>query len=125
LDAGYVDVAAQRPSNELPKDTWIGFKFVLRNIKDNGNVKLELYRDMTDDVNGGQWQKVTEFVDNGNNFGLGSEPCKPFVNPASQLTHSLVDSTSETGKPMLSVYARHEYGTMEYSRFSIREIDPL
>jgi len=125
LDNGYVDVAAQRPSGDLPKNTWVGFKYVLRNVDDNTNVKLELYRDTTGGVNGGNWQKVTEFMDNGKNFGVGNEPCKSFVNPALQLIHSFVNASSETGKPMLSVYVRHEFGTMAYSNFTIREISPL
>ncbi|MEO9363895.1 MAG: hypothetical protein ABI348_08345 [Nitrososphaera sp.] len=125
LDNGYVDVATQRPSGDLPKDTWIGFKYVLRNMDDNTKVKLELYRDTTGGINGGNWQKVTEFVDDGKNFGVGNEPCKSFVNPALQLIHSFVNASSETGKPMLSVYVRHEFGTMAYSNFTIREISPL
>jgi hypothetical protein len=125
LDNGYADVAGQRPSGELSKDTWVGFKYVLRNMDGGTKVKLELYRDTTGGVNGGNWQKVTEFVDNGKNFGVGNEPCKSFVNPALPLIHSFISGSSETSKPMLSVYFRHEYGTMAYSKFSIREIAPL
>jgi hypothetical protein len=125
LDNGYTDVASQRPSGELPKDTWVGFKYVLRNMDGGTKVKLELYRDTTGGVNGGNWQKVTEFVDNGNNFGDGRGACKSGVDPALPLLHSLINDRSESKKPMLSVYARHEYGTMAYSGFDIREIDPI
>jgi hypothetical protein len=125
LDNGYVDVAGQRPSGDLPKNTWVGFKYVLRNMDDNTKVKLELYRDTTGGANGGNWQKVTEFVDNGDSFGAGYGACRSGVNPALPLIHSFINSSSETGKPMLSVYARHEYGTMAYSDFTIREISPL
>ena len=125
LDNGYVDVASQRPSGELPLNTWVGFKYVLRNMDDNTKVKLELYRDMTGGLNGGSWQKITEFIDNGNNFGAGYGACRPGVDPALPLIHSFIDDSSESKKPMLSVYVRHEYGTMAYSGFDIREIDPL
>jgi hypothetical protein len=125
LDNGYTDVARQRPSSELTKDTWIGFKYVLRNMDGGSKVKLELYRDTTGGLNGGNWQKVTEFIDNGNNFGVGAGECKPGVEASLPLIHSFINASSESKKPMLSVYARHEYGTMAYSNFSIREIDPL
>ncbi|UVS69999.1 discoidin domain-containing protein [Nitrososphaera viennensis] len=123
LDNGYDGAAGQRPSGNLPKDTWVGVKFVLRNMDDNTKVKLELYRDMTGGVNGGNWQKVTEFIDNGKNFGNGA--CKSGVNPALPLIHSFINASSETKKPMLTVYARHEHGTMAYSDFTIREINAL
>jgi hypothetical protein len=125
LDNGYDGAAEQRPSGNLPKDTWIGFKYVLRNMDGGSKVKLELYRDTTGGLNGGNWQKVTEFIDNGNNFGVGHGACKSGVNPGLPLIHSFINASSESKKPMLSVYARHEYGTMAYSNFSIREIDPL
>jgi hypothetical protein len=125
LANGYVDLPGKKPWSGLPKDTWVGVKFVLRNMDNDTKVKLEIYRDMTAGANGGKWEKLYEFVDNGTNFGAGYGPCKPGVNPALPLTHSQIDSTSETKRPMLSVYARNEYGTMEYADFTIREINPL
>ena len=38
---------------------------------------------------------------------------------------SVVLPGSETKLPMLTVLLRHEFGTMEYERLSIRQIDPL
>ncbi|AIC15269.1 discoidin domain-containing protein [Nitrososphaera viennensis] len=125
LSNGYVDLPGKKPWGGLPKDTWVGIKFVLRNMDNDTKVKLELYRDMTAGLNGGKWEKMTEFVDNGTNFGVGYGACKPGVDPALPLIHSFIDSTSETKRPMLSVYARNEYGTMEYANFTIREINPL
>jgi hypothetical protein len=125
LANGYVDLPGKKPWSGLPKDTWVGVKFVLRNMNNDTKVKLEIYRDMTAGANGGKWEKLYEFVDNGTNFGAGYGPCKPGVNPALPLTHSQIDLTSETKRPMLSVYARNEYGTMEYADFTIREINPL
>ncbi|AIF84236.1 F5/8 type C domain-containing protein [Candidatus Nitrososphaera evergladensis SR1] len=125
LDNGYAGAAGERPSGDLPKNTWVGFKYVLRNMDDNTKVKLELYRDTTGGANGGNWQKVTEFVDSGKNFGNGHGACRSGVNPALPLIHSFINSSSESKEPMLTVYARHEYGTMAYSDFTIREIDPL
>jgi hypothetical protein len=47
LTNGYVDLPGQKPWDELPKNTWIGVKYVLRNTDGNTNVKMELYRDLT------------------------------------------------------------------------------
>jgi hypothetical protein len=53
------------------------------------------------------------------------EPCKSLVDPALQLIHPYVDASSESKKPMLSVYIRSEFATMGFSNFTIREINPL
>lgn len=55
------------PDGEVPFDTWIGFKFVIYNL-DDGNVKLEAYRDLTNGEAGGTWEKVNETVDDGGWF---------------------------------------------------------
>nr|WP_294804964.1 hypothetical protein [uncultured Nitrososphaera sp.] len=125
LPNGYTEVAPKQPWSELPKDTWVGIKYVLRNMDNDTKVKLELYRDMTFGANGGKWENMTEFVDDGTNFGVGMEPCKSLVDPALQLIHSYVDASSESKKPMLSVYIRSEFATMGFSNFTIREINPL
>ncbi|MEO9362742.1 MAG: hypothetical protein ABI348_02465 [Nitrososphaera sp.] len=125
LPNGYAEVGAVKPWSELPKDTWVGVKFILRNMDNGTKVKLELYRDMTGGANGGKWEKMTEFVDNGTNFGVGMEPCKSFVNPALQLIHPYIIASSETKKPMLSVYIRSEFAAVGFSNFTIREINPL
>jgi hypothetical protein len=51
------------PDAEVPRNTWIGFKYVIYNV--GQTVKLEAYRDMTNGVNGGDWQLVNETVDDG------------------------------------------------------------
>ena len=51
-------------SNNVPRPptgVWVGFKLVKRLIDGGTNVLLELYRDMTDGSNGGDWQKLMEF----------------------------------------------------------------
>lgn len=125
MDDGYDDLKGVRPWDSLPKDTPVGVKYVLRNMDSDTKVKLELYRDLAGGVDGGKWEKVYEFIDDGTNFGAGNDACRRGVDPALQLVRQYVEPGSETGKPMLSVYARHEFGTMGYSAFSIREIDPL
>ena len=54
------------PNGEVPLSTWIGWKYVIYNV--GQTVKLEAYRDMTNGVNGGTWNKVNETVDDGGWF---------------------------------------------------------
>jgi hypothetical protein len=124
-DDGFADTEGKEPWSSLPKDKLIGVKYILRNMDDDTRVKLELYRDLTGGIDGGKWEKIYEFIDTGKNLGVGMDRCKSGVDPALQLIHSYILSSSETKKPMLTVYLRHEYGTMKYNDFSIREIGSL
>ena len=40
-------------------------KFVVYNIDEDQHVKLELYRDLSEGVNGGDWAKIGETIDKG------------------------------------------------------------
>lgn len=124
-DNGSASVATARPWEELPKNTLIGVKYILRNTERDTQVRLELYRDLTGGANGGTWEKMTEFTDKGNNFGAGKTAPAPGVRPELPLIRKLMLPDSESKKPVLSVYLRHEYGTMMYEKCSIREIEPL
>lgn len=50
---------------KLPKNVWIGIKFIAKNVNDNQHVKFELYLDKTGDSDGEQWEKILEFTDDG------------------------------------------------------------
>jgi hypothetical protein len=52
------------PDGEVPRETWIGFKFVIYNLA-GGDVKFEAYRDMTNGEDGGDWELVNETIDDG------------------------------------------------------------
>jgi hypothetical protein len=56
------------PDGELPFNTWIGWKFVIYNLPDQGGVKLESYRDMSEGEAGGDWELLNETVDDGGWF---------------------------------------------------------
>ena len=100
----------------IPKDEWIGLKFVVRTIAnekgDDSAVKLELYRDLTDGKNGGNWEKVLEFTDVGDWFVEAKGGiCNDYP-------HNKILFTSGF------VFIRNDYiDEAQYKKFSIREID--
>ena len=49
----------------IPPAEWIGFKFIVKTLPDEGSVLLELYLDLTDGKNGGEWEKILEYKDKG------------------------------------------------------------
>jgi len=110
------------PDRSLPADSWIGMKFVVRNLPDH-KVKLELYRDLSDGKNGGQWQKQIEYIDQG---GWSS----------SRLTAAMIAKATLPGKkpiavdeiltgPGTSVFIRSDgIVAADCKKFSIREILP-
>jgi hypothetical protein len=49
----------------VPKNTWIGMKFIVYNVNGGRDVKMELWVDRTGGVGGGDWKKVMEYVDRG------------------------------------------------------------
>lgn len=133
---GHVDFEKEtaHPSNEavanralwsggLPKDKWIGYKFLVYDV--GAAVHLELWRDLSGGKGGGDWQQVDSIVDTGSLFG--GEPCKEGIDPRMQLTNSPHRLGSESGKPNVSVYFRSDgvfQDGLVYKWGSVREIIP-
>ena len=87
-------------NGHMPFNQWIGIKLVTYDLP-NGNVKLELYMDLTDGEDGGNWTKTNEFIDDGKWGG------KIFSEAAT------------------SVWIKHDgLGVVKYKNFSAREIIP-
>jgi hypothetical protein len=68
-DIGYSSRMGQ-VSFVLPVNTWIGVKSICYNLS-NGHVKLEIWIDMNDGINGGNWVKRAEIIDDGSWPGSG------------------------------------------------------
>ena len=49
----------------VPKNQWIGMKYILYNVNGGQNVKMELWVDETDGHAGGEWKKVIQYMDKG------------------------------------------------------------
>jgi hypothetical protein len=99
----------------MPRNIWIGMKFIVKTNSNGKSVKLELYRDLTDGKKGGAWEKVAEYTDSGewSQIDSGVDVMKACGYPASKV---LLD-------PGTSVFIRNDKVTdVEYKLFSIREI---
>lgn len=107
----------------LPKGRWIGMKFVVYDDPQD-RVHLELWADLTDGREGGQWKKVNEVVDNGRLFG--DRACAEGIDPQAALLDDPTRKGSESGRPNLTVFFRSDEVGQDgllYKWGSIREID--
>jgi hypothetical protein len=96
----------------MPYDQWIGHKFVLRDYDNGTHVKLEMYLDLTNGLNGGDWKLVTEWKDDGN-WSVPPNPCNIPV------TKIILEDNP-------SVFIRNtDISSAQYKYFSVREIAPL
>lgn len=103
------------PDGTMPKNEWIGVKFIVKNSPKNKTVRLELYRDLTDGYNGGTWEKVAEYTDKGKWAQTNSG-----VNIAKKCGYS---AKKILLKPGTSVFLRNDYvKEVQYKSFSIKEI---
>ncbi len=119
----------------MPRNRWIGYKFVVRDAEAGTKVRLELWLDDTDGAAGGRWVRVLAFVDDGSSLGKNADcdghacnPCAPGVDPALPLTSSDQRAGSETHRPNATVYFRSDgvgAGGLLLKKMSVREIPAL
>jgi hypothetical protein len=104
------------PLGTMPQNVWIGVKFIVKTNPDGKSVKLELYRDLTDGYNGGTWEKVAEYTDNGD-WAQTDSSADVMAKCGYSASKILLD-------PGTSVFVRNDkVEDVEYKLFSIREID--
>ncbi|HYP07526.1 MAG TPA: hypothetical protein VER03_14935 [Bryobacteraceae bacterium] len=104
------------PNGTMEPSKWIGMKLVCRNVNTDSAVSLQIYRDMSGGVGGGNWQPIfpAEVVDAGDwpvtRYDVQGQCGVP---PTDILLH-----------PGTSVFIRNTVVTTQYKWFSIREIAP-
>jgi hypothetical protein len=100
------------PEDEgIPDDEWIGLKFVLKTLPKEDGVLLELYRDLTDGSNGGEWEKVLQYNDTGEWYVEADDGiCNDYPHNKILFTPGFV-------------FIRNDFiDQAQYKKFSIREI---
>lgn len=99
----------------MPLNMWIGLKFIVRTNSDGKSVNLELYRDLTDGLNGGTWDKVAQYTDKG--VWSTDSTIDVYKTCGFPETRVLID-------PAVSVFIRNDQvNDVLYKKFSIREIE--
>src|SRR5207249_3263340 len=69
----------------MPSNIWIGHKFVIRNVDGGTHVRLEMWRDLTDGLNGGEWKLVLNYTDTGSMTDSLTTDC-----PTNDLSHIIL-----------------------------------
>ena len=101
-------------NNTLPYNTWIGHKFVLRTVDSGTHVRMEMWRDLTNGLNGGDWKLILNYTDTGDM----TDPTTPGC-PTNDLSHIILEAGP-------SIFIRNtDISAAQYKEFSAREIDPL
>jgi hypothetical protein len=104
-------------NGKMPIKQWIGMKYLCRSCENRTKCKLELFMDMTDGLNGGTWNKVTEFTDY-DGWSSDQVSCCDIHKGKVLLPPNMNEN--------YSVYLRSDnLGQQLYKKFTIREIEPL
>lgn len=108
---GYTQLAptpTPHPWKTVPRDQWIGLKFVCRNVNHEKNVRLEMYLDLNEH---NEWKLISEYTDTGGWLGERDGCDRPR------------DYIITEARP--AVYFRTDQVDVELKKFSVREIAPL
>ena len=97
----------------VPKNQWIGMKYVVYNVNGGQDVKMELWIDETDGKAGGDWRKVMEYVDSGG-WAISSDE------PAALCGYSADEKLLAGGAAI--IIRNDGVETQLYKNISIREI---
>jgi hypothetical protein len=105
----------------MPYGEWIGYKHVVYDIP--GGTRQELWMDLTDGRNGGDWKLIDTHEDLGGT--IGEVACAPGIDPTIPYVNG-PRVGSESGLPSLSILFRVDglaRDGMLYKWASVREID--
>jgi len=107
-----------------PMNTWIGMKLVLRD--EGGNTRIIGYRDTTDGASGGTWTEVVNKLDAGDWAFTDPTEIATYdaASDGSGTCNKITPRTSRLLGAANSCYLRCDGGTIEFKKFSIREINP-
>lgn len=97
----------------IPKDKWIGMKFVVSNILLNSAVRMELYLDRNDS---GHWDKILSFVDK------GDWPTNPQVKNIDKKCDGYYPKAKVITEPGFVFIRNDGLGRADYKGFTIREL---
>ena len=107
----------------LPRDRWIGYKHVVYDIASGTGTHQELWMDLNEGRNGGNWQLVASHDDLVYS-DFGEIPCTPGIDPGIPYVNG-PRAGSESGLPSIAVLLRadelQENG-LQYKWASVREI---
>jgi hypothetical protein len=109
---------------EMPRNKWIGYKHICRDLPGHRGTHQELWMDLTGGENGGDWKQVAYHDDRGHSLGEGEKPAVKGVDPAAPLT-SGPRKGSESGLPNIAVLFRADdlgRNGLKYKWASVREI---
>jgi predicted small secreted protein len=98
----------------FPRNQWVGMKMVVYTVNSGRNVKLELWRDLTDGANGGTWTKVHEHTDAGGWAVDASAAASCGIPP---------DYIITSPQPLV-ILRNDQIAEQWYKKVSIREIQP-
>ncbi|WP_108067169.1 hypothetical protein [Vitiosangium sp. GDMCC 1.1324] len=97
----------------LPRGTWVGIKVITYDLP-GGQVKQELWLDLTDGANGGTWEKVHEHID------AGGWSIPPEVAATCRIAP---DQRITTPEPFI-ILRNQDIREQWYKKVTIREIQP-
>jgi hypothetical protein len=117
------------PGQGAIRSEWIGVKYIVRDIASRGHVKFELWVDKTNGANGGDWRKVTEYIDSGRWESNDSEMSKCVRQGKRTGNREIITAAKSGGVTLIRNTwpdnSSNDNVSMEYKMMTIREITPL
>lgn len=110
---------------DVPENQWIGLKLVTQ--KQGSKMLVQGWRDMTDGLNGGNWVKVVEKLDDGTNWKLPSGAVAGWnaTSAGSGNCTKVTPMDRVLDMPSSACGLRVDNNKVNFKKFSIREIDSI